>query len=280
MPTDLESRLLITSYGVELSEGQSTTRCVCPWCKGGSSGKDVFSITNKKGGYFFFCHRASCGKAGVVRSSVGVFHPASHARKQFTPRPYAGATQHLDASQLSFILHAYGISQSETLRLGWRVGIEDRRLIMPVLSVHGYPRGYVAKALDGSTPKSLSFREVDGPWLGWSSSRVHGVHCNLPTIIVEDDISSAKAARHFPAVALHGTHISEDAIFEIIGQSRNIVICLDRDATSKAYSYANKYSLYGNFRVVPLSKDISRMSPDEMEEWRKRVDVQRLSTTV
>ena len=77
-------------------------------------------------------------------------------------------------------------------------------------------------------------------------------------LCVEDIVSAVKAAQYTTTVALGGTHLSEEMVWEItrIADDRPILLALDQDATAKAVKFAKKYALWGNFQVIPLSKDI------------------------
>ena len=148
---------------------------------------------------------------------------------------------------------------------------------MPVRSPYGAHRGYVARGMGRHQgPKSITYKEVDNVWVGWykwtmarespvPKGRDHTV------VVVEDLVSALKASRYYNACAINGTHISDAILGELVSQSTDVVICFDKDATQKAYDYAERFQVYGNFRTVPLSKDVKNMNSDELKEWSERL---------
>lgn len=269
--SDLQNRLEIKAVGQALPRGSTSNDSSCPWCGVDKS----FSVTHTwLGDIAFMCHRASCGQAGYIKER-GVRGPAQ-TKRVFTPRVFHLDTQRVEGVWESHLLAAYGVTRPEIDWAGWRYSPDGDRLCMPVLSPYSESRGWVTKRLVPSTaPKSDTFREVDDVWLGWyirqgaGSPDPKGVDDEV--IIVEDLISAMVASRYAKAVALLGTHLNDAMLAEILGVSKNVTICLDRDATDKALNYARRYGLFGNFSVVPLSKDVKDMNKEELKEWNVRI---------
>lgn len=264
--------LEIAANITDLPDGQTTNQVPCPWCKRNKS----FSVTKRGNGYVYVCHRASCHKAGWFRGSIsdsgGTRAPV---RRKFTPKLYPYSLARVEKEWDAFLVETYAFRPGLADRMGWRYSPETGRLAIPVKSPVGETRGYIARAFDGREPKTIPYRGVDAPWIGWCGDSNGG-----PVVVVEDLVSALKASSYFRAVALLGINLNEEKVFEIVEQSRDVVICLDRDASAAAYKYAKRYALFGNFRVVPLSKDIKDMSTDELLEWKERVSGEGLQTGV
>lgn len=268
---ELLKRLEVKAIGIPLLKGVTTNDEHCPWCKKRGS----FSVTKThKGDVAFICHRASCGEAGYIRDR-GIRGPAEQ-RRMFHPRVFDCPTQRLGDGWLSHLLAEYGVTRDEINWAEWKYSPVGNRLVIPVLSPYGANRGFTCRALvNGTVPKTLTFREVDDVWLGWYNRAHHNAADQKgpinTVVVVEDPISALKASRFYPSVALLGSYIDEKMVGEIISQGTNIVLCLDADATQKAYDYAEKFAVYGNFRTVPLSKDVKNMNDEELKEWSERL---------
>jgi hypothetical protein len=63
-----------------------------------------------------------------------------------------------------------------------------------------------------------------------------------------------------------GTHIPEDLIDKLLSQKvKKVRLALDADAWDKAVKYKEKYgALFGNFQLIPLSKDIKDLHNDQI----------------
>lgn len=267
------ARLEIKAAVIELPLGRTTNDVPCPWCKEAKS----FSITKThRGDILFLCHRASCGESGYIRDPDSRASPPPTEGRKFSPRVFDLPTRKLEGTGMSLVVDRYGLTALEVQWAGWQVTYDGAALVFPVYSPYREVRGHVTKALDRTTvPKSLTYKEVDDVWLGWyirngvKAQNSKGVDSKV--IIVEDHISALKASRIAPSVAIHGTYLNHDIIKEILEVSRNIVLCLDADATAKAYKYADEFALFGNFSALPLSKDLKDMNEKEFGEWSDRL---------
>lgn len=265
---DLAERLEIKASVMDLPLGSSTNAVACPWC-----GEDKsFSVTKTlRGDVLFICHRARCSESGYIRER-GRTGPATAEGRKFASRVFSHPTQKLEGDRLAVLVDRYGLSPLEIQWAGWLYTPVGDALVMPVLSQYRAHRGSVTKALDPTIiPKNLTYKEVDDVWMGWCIR-----HGNPPTnkegtyskvIVVEDSISALKASRFYPTVSLFGTHLNIPMVEEILSQTNDVILSLDQDASSKAYRYAEQFAVYGNFRTVPLSKDIKNMNEVELGEW-------------
>lgn len=269
---DLEKRLAIKAEVTELPIGATTNDVKCPWCNQSKS----FAVTKShKGDILFMCHRASCGQSGYIRER-GVRGPATQGWK-FTPRVYNDTTVLLEGDRLSELVSAYRLSETEIHWAGWLYAPGRGALVMPVYSPHWARRGVVTKFFDPTTiPKTITYKEVDDVWMGWyirdgvAAPDSKGKYSQV--IVVEDAISCLKASRYAPAVALYGTHLNMEMLKEILSVAGDeIVLCLDKDATQKAYNYSRQFAVYGNFRTIPLSKDLKDMNTEELGAWSERL---------
>lgn len=270
--SDLGKRLEIKAEASNLSVGATTNDIRCPWCKQNKS----FAVTKTaKGDILFMCHRSRCGQAGYIRYR-GWASGAPDQGRMFTPRVFDYPTTRVGGTKLSYLVATYDLTPAEVHWAEWMYSYKNDRLVMPVFSPFGAHRGHVAKAYNpNDIPKDINYKEVDDTWMAWyirDPMALPDEEGKLSTVVVvEDMVSALKASRFYPAVAILGSHINYDMLTEIVATSDNVVISLDRDATQKAYEYSRQFALFGNFRTVPLSKDVKNMNKEELEEWSERL---------
>jgi hypothetical protein len=252
-----------------IPNGTSENGLLCPFCNGGKHNERALSVSRRDDGVaLFLCHRASCSKGGRVASGGSVqVNDAEPAKPSFTPRVYSGESRSLQLPELRELEQRYGLFVPDWKRVNAFIDIESGRLGIPIPGAyHANRRGVELRTLfpDPSKPKepkTLHFRELDEQWLGWFTSDSGG----MPIVLVEDVISAIKVSRHFIAVSLMGTNISYDDIIEVSKFSDNIVLCLDRDATEKAFGYQKRFKyLAPHLRVVPLQRDLKYESEERI----------------
>ena len=285
MPSNAFIRLRQFAATIEL--GVTSREELCPWCGGGESKEPSFAITRtSEAAAKYCCHRASCGRAS--RLAVWGFRlepildDSAQKGKQFTPRLYTGDTFELGDEWLAELLDRYEIGLPEIRREGWREEIGSGNLVVPVRSPLGVVRGIEVRRSKVQIPhvagpKTKSYRFLDEPWLGWfrtlntgpdsqgeSTGRNSG-----PVVLVEDVISALKVSRHFQCASLMGSHITLEMLLEVLeitGVNQEIILALDRDATSKALKFVVEWRfLAPNFRCVPLSKDLKYSTDKEIK---------------
>lgn len=250
-----------------------TERTECPWCGGGESNEHAFAVTRvSEAEAKYCCHRASCGRRGRLAvwgfRLLQVSDSSTEERKSFTPRLYTDQTRELGDEWAAELLDLYEIRREEAHWSGWRTELVSGNLVCPVRSPLGVGRGIEVRRSKVqiphvASPKTESYRVLDEPWMGWYRRTETG-----PVILVEDAISALKISRHFQVACLHGSHLTLEMLLEILeitGVSQEIVIALDRDATSKAIKFAAEWRfLAPNFRSVPLSKDLKYSTDKEI----------------
>lgn len=252
-----------------------TERTDCPWCGGGESHEPAFAVTRtSEAEAVYKCHRASCGRAG--RLAVWGFQlrqisdNSAEKGKSFTPRLHTNPTGELGAEWAAELLDLYGLRREEAVGAQWRVEFGSGSLVVPVCSPSGVARGVEVRRSKVqvphvSSPKTVTYRVLDEPWMGWFRNIETG-----PVVLVEDAISALKVSRHFQVACLHGSHITLEMLLEILeitGVKKEIILALDRDATSKALKFIVEWRfLAPNFRAVPLSKDLKYSTDSEIKE--------------
>lgn len=262
-------------FAATVENGITSREELCPWCGGGTEKERAFAITRtSEAEAVYKCHRASCGRAG--RLAVWGFKlrqisdNSAEERKSFTPRLHTAPTRELGEEWAAELLDLYEIRRDEAVGAEWRVELGSGLLVLPVRSPNGMVRGVEVRRSKVQiphvqAPKTDSHRVLDEPWLGWYRTIETG-----PVVLVEDAISALKVSRHFQVACLHGSHITLEMLLEVLeitGVKQEIILALDRDATSKALKFIVEWRfLAPNFRAVPLSKDLKYSTDLEIEE--------------
>lgn len=262
-----EVRLLAQS----VSKNQQLNGEICPLCRGGTGNEKSLNIYNRHDGIvFFICHRASCSWYGRVyaNGNINSGHADGPANQPtFVKREFKGKTRQLNQDERDLLRAFYGLTYKE---IGWyRLAIaeESGRLVVPILGPNTQQRGVITRGLPTAQvegPKADPYRVLDEIWQGWfwlAQSSFNQI------ILVEDVFSAMKAARFCTSIALLGTNLGLDALYEIMRFSDSIVLALDKDASSKALSYQAKYKfICPNLRVVLLDKDLKYKQDSEIKE--------------
>lgn len=270
-----EKFIELRKYADLIPVGTTSHGLECPFCSGGGNGDKGFSVTRSDEVTIkYCCHRATCNRAGVI-AAWG--HRLSNTSAQvplppeFTSRVYSGETGSLDREWVSCLFERYGLTVSDTAWAGWRQDLGTGDSVVPILSPLGKTRGYETRIAPWARntrpnigrPKTSSYRELDEVWVGWFRRSRAG-----PVVLVEDTISALKVSRQYQTGCLLGTHLPVEKIREIKevqGENGEIILALDKDATTKAHNYVKQWGLIlGNFRAVELSKDLKYSTDEEI----------------
>jgi hypothetical protein len=189
-------------------------------------------------------------------------------------RVYRGSTRPLGTSNLGLLSERFDLSAGELDRFGVLEDQSDRRVVVPIIGPYGEHRGVYLRKFAPSRWDDV-YREASAegqPLIGWYGGG-HGVRESVsdlpggPHVLVEDCFSAIKVARQFTAVCLFGTHIKLEAMLEVVKETDNIVLCLDRDAYDKAVGLKMRFNYIApSMRVVRLEKDLKYESDERIRE--------------
>lgn len=242
-----------------LEPGQSV-RMACPFCGGGPDRAKTLSLTHAEDGTLLYhCYRAGCGaggrlgKGGLVRT------------RQPTPRPSRIKPSIEDRlREVQGVGVVWGMGAFTLNEMGVRWDDETQRFALPMFGPTGLLRGRVLRVPPGDSrwPKVLTLPYMDVPVLAWNRARGEQV------IVVEDIPSSLVLEIHgYRAVALNGTHMTEEAIEELDQHATDVVWALDRDAVAKAMRLnASTRMYFGQTAVLVLERDVKDMDYEEVRQ--------------
>lgn len=249
--------ILLLSAGLE--EGE-TARFLCPSCAGGSSGEKSLSITHSPEGLLWQCFRARCTEKGTT-ISTGIPYSSIPRTEEATKVKVVPKVQTLPLGPkaLEWIESEWGVVAPKFWYWTHDYG---GRVAMSVRSPKYLHRGWCLRDIRGMyEAKALTFIDPGEESLSWYKE-----HPKKGTVLVEDIPSAVRASAHLNAVALLGTAIGASKAVEIAEHAtRPIIIALDQDATSLSFKYERRWGLlWGDVRVLPLTKDLKNMTEDEL----------------
>jgi DNA primase len=141
---------------------------------------------------------------------------------------------------------------------------ETQRLALPVYSPVGAIRGWVLRQVGGGRgPKVLAVPTLNEPQLGWNPYQ-----STSADVIVVEDIPSVIRLGEFNvrAVALNGTHLTDEACEELAAEAERVVFALDRDAFRKSVALEQKLRIhFDKTATLLLPKDFKNQTNEEVE---------------
>lgn len=153
------------------------------------------------------------------------------------PRYFTAETKLVSDGQRNWFYDTFGYEPPDLLYAAYQ-----DRFVYAVRGPEGSHRGVIARSFSGNLPKSLSYKYLEEPFIGWAGSEAaHG-----PTVVVEDWVSAEKVAQAgLLAVALNGTLLSNDRAYEIelVSARRRAptVLAFDADAFGRSLEYQVHY---------------------------------------
>ena len=238
-----------------------TLRTVCPFCGGGRTKESSFVATNTGAQIKYICHRASCGKAGTWDSASGMSTIAPGIKVP-KPWPYVFPAVPSEMASLAakYNLSVEDIQRLRPMRCTYSKG--EIRWWYPVFGPHGSEHGGIGRSFT-HTPKSLTHIE-EGYKLG---SWYHNDGADT-VVLVEDQVSAARMAKHVTSVALLGCHLNDTLLQFLAKHTKHLKIALDYDALDKAVKMAAQVSpLFQSVAVWSLPIDIKNMDEETLCDY-------------
>lgn len=255
-----------------LAPGTSRSGTICPFCRGGRSMERSFSVSRLADStVVYICHRASCNRRGKLdvqgaRSVVGP-NPAPPTASSPPREVYTGVPQDMGRFWEARLLRLYGLSKEDWGRFGWCEDTETNSLVIPIYDSRQIRIGTEVRTVPGlgRGPKSRTYTITGHATNIFCLERPRARESGS-IVVVEDSISALKVARQNDACALLGTNLNFEKLDEILKVSTNIILALDRDATTKSFKYAKEFGLYGNFKIAVLEKDLKYESDERIKQ--------------
>jgi hypothetical protein len=259
---------------VELPSIPSGTslRMDCPRC----GGRNTLSITNKSGKVIWYCFRASCHTSGLerVKRSPDDLAEALLGDKRVeattTPwempphfvSPYNNkqAMEYLERNNCTYAF------QQGLARI--RYDAKQHRVVF-LIYYGGKLKGGVGRALYQTREPALDrisgSRKPRPKWFRYGNSGYPFI-CGTSErgVLTEDAASSCAAAatNYYSGCALLGTNLLDEYIPIINQLYKELIICLDRDASTLAVNMHKQLSAHLPTKVIIPPDDLKYFKPD------------------
>lgn len=254
--------LLIQELGKE-----ETRRDVCPVCKGGTSGEKSFVYSrDDRGVGHYICFRATCSIRGTIYST-----PEHGSVERVKRRKYEMNRDlvTLSSDQTYFFREKFDINPGSDILYAPQTGMFMHRICGPM----GQHRGWQGRDyLKLSSIRALGYPNTDDPWQAWYSPSHAEEQIPVPNgtlaIVVEDCLSARKVSDSgFDSVALLGTNLNYDKVYEIADCCRNVILALDRGTLPLMIKHRQLYgSLFDTIKIWSLDQDLKYVSRKRIRE--------------
>lgn len=237
-----------------------TKRIDCPFC----NGKKTLTVSNREGSIVWNCYKASCsargGKRvgyslGSIKDRVSNGRPDKRTNIVRTPLPeiHGNPDNHERVIKYLEDNHSYLAFRDGAIKITYDP-TKDR-----VLFWMNENLGAVGRTLrNGIKPKWLSYGDTSG---------ILKVGCTDIGVIVEDAASacSVYTTGIYTGIALLGTNLSAIQKSQL-KHYKKLIICLDKDASSKALVLAKRLSGFAPTTVRLLDEDLKYLDQTSILE--------------
>lgn len=249
----------IKAQALDLGIGESANGLVCPKCGGGIHKDKAFSITRTEAGLVFTCFRAKCQYRGFIPSIPSALPPRSRRTRT---KKFDHTTTEIPDDIIELICSTYSLTPQDLDDMFYAPDVEQVGL--ELCDPRGYIRGYMTRRLPGDLrkPKTMIYPTRED-YVSLYYAGEFPIHAS--SIVLVEDIWGAKRVNNIlPAGALLGTHLSEDAVKELLAIGINqVYLALDADAWVKAITMQSKYGIYFKRGITILTWD-SQLDPKDM----------------
>ena len=242
-----------------LDEGQSV-RMDCPFCMR----KHTFSISKEDSKVLWYCFSASCDAKGAYYTEK-TMHDIEHFIYQDKDKvdvdfivPKNFISPHSSNRCLRYLMNNNSFTAFNTNKADVRF---DPALDRVVFMVHDDEDKII-----GGVGRSLNYNVLP-KWYVYGSKKYPFICGGGDTaVIVEDCASACAVSDNFAGLALMGTSLPQEYTTVIKKRFKNVIVALDRDATTKAFDIAREVGMVAHTRVVMLEDDLKYFKPDEIKD--------------
>ena len=235
---------------LNLTDGDSI-RVTCPSCKS----YNTFTCYKDGGDYVYNCFKLSCELKGAYTTDMTVSElklrmaksKKDKENKELQPLVYPEYVVQPTSDHV--LLHKF-IDQYDLHNEGLMYDVKDRRAVFPI-HYNGRLLDAVGRALDGAVPKWYRYS-------GQADFFTKRVNPDADVAVVVEDVISAIKVSHFApsavGFAILGTSLNV-TVMKHLGEFREVVVALDRDATHKTLQYKREIELWTGLPTKALLLD-------------------------
>ena len=242
-----------------LDEGQSM-RMDCPFCMR----NNTFSISKEDSKVLWNCFSASCDAKGAYYTEKTmhdvehfIYHKNEDTDTDFVI-PSNFISVHSDDRCTRYLEKNNCLSAFTRGKADVRYDPARDRIVFMIHDDKDKIIGGVGRALSyNALPKLYVYGSKSYPFICGDGDTA---------VVVEDCASACAVSNDFAGVALMGTSLPTEYIDILQKKFSNIIVALDRDATSKAFDIARELGYTSKSRVVMLEDDLKYFKPDKIRE--------------
>jgi len=252
----------VSDYVKELDIPGEKYRGVCPAC----NRKGTFSVSDDGMQRLWFCFHADCNIKGRVAN--GFEQRLASANKP--PLPVLGRVTDFEIPThfvppmrsekcVDYLKDVHAYRAYNTGLVDVRYDVRQDRCVF-LIKKDGKVVDAVGRTLRGEKPK----------WWRYGKHRygfLIGTNTGSRCVVVEDVASASCVSDCVNSLALLGTHLLPEHV-EQLRRFKEVVVCLDKDATRKAIDIAKKLCDQNiPARMVPLPRDLKSMTDEERNDF-------------
>ena len=244
---------------LSLDEGQSM-RMDCPFCMR----NNTFSISKEDSKVLWYCFSASCDAKGAFyteKTMHDIEHYIYHKNKDTDANfviPTNFISAHTNERCINYLERNNCMSAFTRAKADVRYDPARDRVVFMIHNDKDKIVGGVGRALSSvALPKWYVYGSKNYPFICGSGDTA---------VVVEDCASACAVSEDYAGVALMGTSLPTEYIPLLQNKFDNIIVALDRDATSKAFDIARELGYRSKTRVVMLEDDLKYFKPNEIRD--------------
>lgn len=239
-----------------------TKRFDCPAC----AKSNTFSVTKTVEGTKWYCFSSSCGVRGIIDSDLSADQVREYLRgrkdnkAQFSvPEYWVAGGNNRDTAKY---LKSYNLLPLINKRIDVRYDPKkDRHVFIGRIGTE--VTGAYGRANKNGKPKWYNYFGADTPYIVPASRKIGEAPSYEIGILVEDPPSAAAVSFAYDGVALTGTNL-KDKYIPVLAKYKQLVICLDKDASKKSLDMQRKLCYYSDTKVALLERDLKYLSQEEI----------------
>jgi len=238
------------------------TRMDCPFCHN----TNTLTIKKNNADLMWYCFHASCSAKGkhqekmsmeqIYETVVSKQKDTASKRPAAFKLPQSFISIHSEPKCINYIKQNNCASAKQKGKVNFMYDVKQHRIV------------FLIKQKDrvvGAIGRGLS-SHVYPKWFIYGDKSYPFICGNSPTAVLVEDCASACAVSDlYSGVALMGTSLPDSFIPVIRKKYKEVIVALDRDATTKAFDISNKLRYYIPTKVKILQDDLKYFNEQQIE---------------
>jgi len=234
------------------------TRIDCPFCHN----TNTLTIKKNNADLMWYCFHASCSAKGKHQAEVTmqqVYETVVTKRKE-KEKPFVLPSSfisiHSEPKCVEYLKKNNCIKAKEKGKVSFMYDVKQHRIVFLIKEKEKL-RGAIGRGLNSKVyPKWYIYGDKSYPFICGNKDKA---------ILVEDCASACAVSHLYSGVALMGTSLPDTFIPVIRKKYKEVIVALDRDATTKAFDISNKLRYYMPTKVKMLQDDLKYFNEQEIK---------------